>query len=97
MSRGATGSPFTPSTASRSTTSIARAVAEQVGAAGDPVLGLEIDEQQWRMSTVDPLVPSGNFIGTSTADVRIPLIVRSGNRIVLVPGMLDTLSVSLPS
>jgi hypothetical protein len=41
---------------------------------------------------VEELVPSGNFIGTSTADVRIPLIVRSGNRIVLVPGMLDTLS-----
>ncbi len=42
-------------------------------------------------------MPSGNFIGTSTADVRIPLIVRSGNRVVLVPGMLDTLSVSIPS
>ena len=26
----------------------ARAVAEQVGAAGDPLFGLEIDEQQWR-------------------------------------------------
>src|SRR5271165_6000092 len=44
------------------------------------------------LRTVEELVPSGNFIGTSTADVRIPLIVRSGNRIVLVPGMLDTLS-----
>jgi hypothetical protein len=42
---------------------------------------------------VEELVPSGNFIGTSTADVRIPLIVRSGNRLALVPGMLDT---SLP-
>jgi hypothetical protein len=41
---------------------------------------------------VEELVPSGNFIGTSTADVRIPLIVRSGNRFVLVSGMLDTLS-----
>jgi len=42
------------------------------------------------LRTVATLVPSGNFIGTSTADVRIPLIVRSGSRVVLVPGMLDT-------
>jgi hypothetical protein len=47
------------------------------------------------LRTVPALVPSGNFIGTSTADVRIPLIVRSGNRVMLAPGMLDTLSVSL--
>ena len=39
------------------------------------------------LRTVPALVPSGNFIGTSTADVRIPLIVRSGNRV--LPGMLD--------
>ena len=42
-------------------------------------------------------MPSGNFIGTSTADVRIPLIVMSGNRVVLVPGMSDTLSAFTPS
>src|SRR5271166_3015781 len=47
------------------------------------------------LRTVEELVPSGNFIGTSTADVRIPLIVSSGNRVVLVAGMLNTLSGSL--
>ena len=48
------------------------------------------------LRTVPALVPSGNFIGTSTANVRIPLIVRSGNRVVLVTGMLDTLWMSFP-
>jgi hypothetical protein len=42
------------------------------------------------LRTVAALVLSGNYIGTSTADVRTPLIVRSGNRVVLVLGMLET-------
>ena len=44
---------------------------------------------------VEELVPSGNFIGTSTAHVRIPLIISSGNRVVLIAGILNTLSGSL--
>jgi hypothetical protein len=48
------------------------------------------------LRTVPALVPSGNFIGTSTADVRIPLIVRSGNRAMLVPDIFDTVSAALP-
>ena len=34
----------------------------------------------WQKSPLE-ISSSGNFIGTSTADVRIPLIVRSGNRV----------------
>jgi hypothetical protein len=58
-------------------------------AAIDPFLGLEIDEQQWRAVNGAGACAERELHRTSTADVLIPLIVRSGNRLVLAAGILD--------
>ena len=54
-------------------------IAEQIGAAGDALLGLDVDQQQRHLRGRRPwLVPSTKFGGTSTGVARIARTVRRG-------------------